>query len=75
MRIFVTAPLGRWYAHHPEQLDGAVGGLPPAEREMLPDRLGDLGADLHRRVQGPLRVLEHHRDVPATMILQRPLAE
>ena len=37
---------------------------------MGPDRLGDLGADPHGRVQRPGRVLEHHRHVRAAVLAQ-----
>jgi hypothetical protein len=74
VRVFVESPFRRGEAHRPEQLDGAIMGILPVDRQVAPDRLGDLRADPHRRVQRPLRVLEDHRGVAAPMLLQFLLA-
>ena len=70
VRILVEAPFRGGQAHHPQQIDGSLVRLGPAEREVTLDRLGDLRADPHRRVQGPFRVLEDHRRVPAAVVPQ-----
>ena len=41
-----------------------------ADLAVRPDRLGDLRADPHRRVERPGRVLEHHRHVAAAVLAQ-----
>src|SRR5215471_9160104 len=45
-----------------------LAGLGPAQGEVLVDRLGDLGPDPHRRVEGANRVLEDHGDVGAQVL-------
>ena len=45
------APPGHRDAHQAHELDGPLAGRAAVERQMRPDRLADLGADAHGRVE------------------------
>ena len=64
-RVLVDALVGVRDAHAGEQVRGHLPRLLLALALMEHDRLGDLLADLHDRVQARHRVLEDHRDVVA----------
>ena len=62
MRVFVGAPLGLRNAHAAQQVDRARPRRAASETLMQDERLGDLPADPHDRIERGHRLLEHHRD-------------
>ncbi len=65
VRVLLQPPLGLGDPHRLEQRQGEFVGVVLGDVEVLAERLGDLLADLHDRVQRGHRVLEHHRHLCA----------
>ncbi len=65
VRIGVDARRRIRNADEPQHLQDLLAPLGPAHRPVQHDRLGDLVADGHHRVQRAHRLLEDHRDVAA----------
>ena len=65
MRIFPRPLLGLGYPHQAQHVDRLVPGFLGGQLAMQPNRLGDLVADPHHRVERGHRLLEDHRDAVA----------
>ena len=65
VRVLVETPFGLRDADVAQELRGGGAGVLAIHVEVELERLGDLLADLHQRVQRVQRVLEHHRHLGA----------
>ena len=70
VRVLVEAPLGGGMRTSRSSSTACSCASALLTSRCVADRLGDLRADPHRRVQRPGRVLEHHRHVRAAVLAQ-----
>lgn len=74
-RVLVDAALGLGDADAAQPVDGLLPGRLAAQRRVRLDRLDDLRADLHHRIQAGARLLEDHADAPAAHVAHARLAQ